>query len=85
REPYTVLSYHREGDLVLGLLTSNIEGRDEGTPLETMPKTLVDAIFIIRKLGIRCLWINSLCILQGYEDYQRIELASMAKIYTREF
>jgi hypothetical protein len=51
------------------LLTSNI------------PKTFRDAIIVTRKLGIRYLWIDSLCIIQGdVADWER-EASRMADVY----
>lgn len=33
-----------------------------------LPKTGQDAVFIVRKLGFRYLWVDSLCIIQDDED-----------------
>lgn len=46
-----------------------------------MPKTFVDAITITRHLGIRYLWIDSLCICQDdSEDWAR-ESSRMCEVY----
>lgn len=46
-----------------------------------LPKTFRDAIFIARALGMRYLWIDSLCILQDdLQDWQR-EPAKMCDVY----
>ncbi|KAH8883175.1 HET-domain-containing protein, partial [Thozetella sp. PMI_491] len=46
-----------------------------------LPKNFRDAIVITRKLGVRYIWIDSLCIIQGNpEDWKR-ESAKMADIY----
>jgi hypothetical protein len=33
-----------------------------------LPQTFLDAVIITRKLGVKYLWIDSLCILQKFED-----------------
>ena len=49
--------------------------------IDELPKTFRDAVMITRDLGIRYLWIDSLCILQdSTEDWER-EAAKMATIY----
>lgn len=48
-----------------------------------MPKTFVDAITITRHLGIRYIWIDSLCICQDdAEDWAR-ESARMCNVYSK--
>jgi hypothetical protein len=46
-----------------------------------MPMTFKDAIMVTRNLGIRYLWIDSLCILQDSEADWAIEASRMADIY----
>lgn len=49
--------------------------------VRTMPQTFQDAIAITRNLGIKFLWIDSLCIIQdSSEDWAR-ESAQMGRIY----
>jgi len=46
-----------------------------------LPATFRDAVTIMRFLGCRCLWIDSLCIVQdSAEDWQR-ESAKMRHVY----
>ncbi|KAI4201731.1 MAG: hypothetical protein LQ350_003085 [Teloschistes chrysophthalmus] len=42
-----------------------IEDFRRGIPLSGLPRTFQDAIFVTRKLGVRFLWIDSLCIIQN--------------------
>jgi hypothetical protein len=45
--------------------------RGDGVPLEQLPRTLQDAVTIVRTLGLRYLWIDSLCIFQDdLEDHE---------------
>ncbi|CZR68030.1 uncharacterized protein PAC_17929 [Phialocephala subalpina] len=49
----------------------------------TLTKTFLDAVTITRRLGVRYLWIDSLCIVQDdNEDWER-EAASMAQVYSQ--
>lgn len=47
-----------------------------------IPKTFQDAIIFTRELGLRYLWIDSLCIIQEDNDDWLHEGAMMAKIYS---
>ncbi len=53
----------------------------EGIPLSDFPATLRDAIIITRRLGIRHLWIDALCIKQDSEDDWRRESSRMRDVY----
>tara|TARA_R110002003_G_scaffold48_7_gene4001 strand:+ start:3937 stop:5616 length:1680 start_codon:yes stop_codon:yes gene_type:complete len=54
-------------------------------PTELLPKTILDAIAFTKSLGVRYLWADSLCIMQGQstearEDWAR-ESSKMASVY----
>lgn len=55
------------------LTTGTLKQFQEFLPFDDLPANFRDAIIITRKLGIRYLWIDSLCILQnpnpGSEDH----------------
>ena len=67
---YTALS-HCWGDYQhLRLLDSNLQSLQKCLDVEDLSKIFCDAITITRSLGIRYLWIDSLCIIQdAYEDW----------------
>jgi hypothetical protein len=46
-----------------------------------LPKTVQDAVFIVRKLGLRYLWVDSLGIIQDDEDDWLREAGRMAAVY----
>jgi hypothetical protein len=46
-----------------------------------LPKTAQDAISSARKLNLRYLWVDSLCIIQDSEEDKEKEMARMDKIY----
>lgn len=50
-----------------------------------MPKTFRDAVFVARFLGVRYLWIDSLCIVQDDRDDWERESAQMSSIYKRAY
>ncbi|KAH6677171.1 hypothetical protein B0J14DRAFT_475992, partial [Halenospora varia] len=47
----------------------------------SLSKTFVDAISITRFMGIRFLWIDSLCIIQDSVDDWEIESSLMDYVY----
>jgi Heterokaryon incompatibility protein (HET) len=49
----------------------------------TLPRTFDDAIWLARKIGIRYLWIDALCIVQDSEEDWRIESSRMLDVYSR--
>ncbi|KAK1702205.1 heterokaryon incompatibility protein-domain-containing protein [Colletotrichum acutatum] len=96
--PYVCLS-HRWGDAKFSRListTETIHSRMEGIKWEEIPKTFQDAITICRRLSVDYLWIDTLCILQGFPEMsdkqKRItgadfaaENSAMARIYRNSY
>ncbi|KAK4167805.1 heterokaryon incompatibility protein-domain-containing protein [Cladorrhinum sp. PSN259] len=64
---------------------NNLEERKLGFPLDTLPATMVDAVRVARSLGIRYLWIDSLCILQDSPGDWQVESSRMASIYANAY
>jgi len=55
-----------------------------GIEVSSLPKTFQDAVIVTRKLEVRYLWIDCLCIIQGdpnAQDWQR-EAGSMGHVYS---
>lgn len=64
---------------------ASIAARKEGIKLEELPKTFQDAVTVARKVGVRNLWIDSLCICQDNSaDWER-ESANMAAVYAKSY
>ncbi|TDZ36993.1 hypothetical protein CTRI78_v011208 [Colletotrichum trifolii] len=62
-------------------LQGNIRAHLDGIDLATLPQTFQDAVAITRFLGLRYIWIDSLCIVQDDKlDWER-EAAKMADVY----
>ncbi|TID15593.1 HET-domain-containing protein [Venturia nashicola] len=80
---YACLSYCW-GRTELNKLTSrNIAAYSKGIPRTTLPDMYLDAISVCQYLGIRYLWIDSLCILQDSKEDWLQESAQMASYYGR--
>lgn len=56
-----------------------------GIPLEELPKTFRDAVGVTRKLGVKFLWIDSLCIIQDSSDDWDLESSKMCHIYENSY
>jgi hypothetical protein len=80
---YVALSYCWGEDTGSFVMTtnSNIHERRAGIPLSSLPTTLREAVYITRRLNIRYLWIDALCIIQGSEDDWTSNAAKMDEIY----
>lgn len=76
-EPYAALSYCWGHDQVLKTTSANKADVEDGVPLNLVPKTITDAIRITRELGIKLLWVDSLCLVQDEEDELAKEIAKM--------
>jgi len=60
---------------------ASLSTRKRGMDIKEMPKTFQDAVAITRNLGMRYLWIDSLCIVQDSADDWARESAEMGRIY----
>ncbi|KAH9216216.1 heterokaryon incompatibility protein-domain-containing protein [Leptodontidium sp. 2 PMI_412] len=61
----------------------NIGERRRKIPLDSLPRTVRDAVKVTRELGIRYLWVDALCIIQEDKDDWARESAVMGQIYRR--
>ncbi len=60
----------------------NLKLRQKAVDESTFPKTFTDAVVVCRHLGIRFLWIDSLCIVQDCESDWQTESGRMGDIYS---
>jgi hypothetical protein len=78
---YIALS-HRWGDSNIAKTTKkNISQRLLGIKYNDLTKTMQDSVTITRKLGVRYLWIDAICIIQDSHSDWSIEACDMANIY----
>ena len=78
--PYTTLS-HRWTEHVVRLTTLNIRDFQRQLPTAALSRTFLDAFTVTRKLGMRYIWIDSLCIVQDSLNDWRKEAAQVGRIY----
>jgi hypothetical protein len=82
---YITLS-HCWGKLPIPTLkSSNFEAMTRDIAIAKLPKTFQDAITITRRLNIRYLWIDSLCIVQDSVDDWQSESVKMRDVYSNSF
>lgn len=86
---YVALS-HRWGDQrehpPLRTLRTNIrQFFEDGIDLTSLPKTFKDAVLATRALGIRYLWIDSLCIIQGPDGDFTTEATKMEDVFSSAY
>jgi hypothetical protein len=61
--------------------SDTIEEYSKNLPIDNLPETILDALEVTRKLGLRYIWIDSLCIIQNNPADLATELGNMSKIY----
>ena len=52
-----------------------------GIATSTLPQTIQDAIIVTRKVGLRYLWVDALCIIQDSDSDRNAEITMMDRIY----
>lgn len=78
KDPYVCLS-HRWGSPKHQRLTStvgNIHNHMKGIAWDEIPKTFQDAIMVCRRMSVSYLWIDTVCILQGYSGMSAKDAAT---------
>lgn len=78
---YVALSHCWGKVPIIRTMRATILANYKGIEWASLSRTFQDAIIITRMLGIRYLWIDSLCIIQDDTDDWRREAAQMASIY----
>ncbi|KAI1345809.1 heterokaryon incompatibility protein-domain-containing protein [Xylaria sp. FL0043] len=82
---YIALSHSWGGHQPAKTVKSNLVARCTGFPLSELPPTFRDAVAVATEIGIRYIWIDSLCIVQDDpEDWKR-EAATMGDVYLHSY
>ncbi|KAF9878233.1 hypothetical protein CkaCkLH20_04271 [Colletotrichum karsti] len=81
RIPYAALSYCWGGQGNTRLLSTNADEYRTRLPSESLPRTISEAIEITRRMGVRYLWVDALCIMQDSTSDLEQELSRMGDIY----
>ena len=80
--PYMTLSHCWGKSAFLKLTNTTYQRlRDGFSRADTLSKTFQDAITVCQELGVKYLWIDSLCIFQDSTDDWRCEAAQMGQVY----
>ncbi|OAL30106.1 hypothetical protein AYO20_08909 [Fonsecaea nubica] len=80
--PYVTLSHKWGHGPRFALTASLLQDFQTGIALDRLPKTFREAVVLTRCLGMRYLWIDSLCIIQASEDDWNFESLQMEKVYS---
>ncbi|KAH7389221.1 heterokaryon incompatibility protein-domain-containing protein [Cadophora sp. MPI-SDFR-AT-0126] len=82
---YACLSYCWGGPQTTITTLSTLQERKTSIPLRDLPRTIRDAVCTTRRLGIKYLWVDSLCIIQdSHEDWNK-QAALMGEVYSNAF
>lgn len=61
----------------------NLPRHLQGIPFHDLPSTVVDAVHLCFKLGLRFLWVDRLCIVQDDMSDWSLEASRMCDVYSR--
>ncbi|PIG80768.1 hypothetical protein AARAC_010657 [Aspergillus arachidicola] len=79
---WVALSYCGGADSGFTLNASSFDNLRSGQPLSDFPPTLQDAVLVTRALGVRFLWIDSLCIFQDDTNDLAAEASRRSRVYS---
>ena len=86
RGPYATLSHRWADSAVIRTTSTNLEQFLHAIPVAILSKTFRDAFTAARSyLGVRYIWIDSLCIIQDDPKDWRAESATMQDVYSHSF
>ncbi|KAL7797457.1 heterokaryon incompatibility domain-containing protein [Trichoderma ceciliae] len=82
---YVALSYVWGSAPVFQTIQSNVKGlmQPQGLPVSSFPKSIRDAMILVRELGFQYIWIDSICIIQDSGQDKVQQLHMMDSIYSR--
>lgn len=80
---YVALSYCWGGPQPVTLNGTSQRDLEAGISVDRLPATLKDALRIAHEIGIRYIWIDSLCILQDDASDKEHEIARLSSYYSR--
>lgn len=78
---YVALTHVWGGLVPVRTLIENLAKHMSRLPLSSLPPNFRDAVIITRRLGMRYLWIDALCIIQDSIQDWEVECARMGDIY----
>ncbi len=78
---YGALSYCWGTEQPQQTTSANLQAHKAGIAVSILPRTIHDAIRVSRALGLKYLWVDSLCIIQDSASHKQLELRIMGAIY----
>ncbi|KAF2200144.1 hypothetical protein GQ43DRAFT_87898 [Delitschia confertaspora ATCC 74209] len=78
---YAALSYNWTETSTTALTTSNVDSLLQGLPLDALPKEIKEAVAACIQLGLRYIWVDSLCVIQDSEEDRLRECCAMASVF----
>lgn len=85
RGPYIALSHCWGKTRHIVTEKINIASHKKEIPLDELPKTFQDAVELTKSVGLRYIWIDSLCIIQDDIYDWKKEAAKMANVYRNAY
>lgn len=86
---YAALSYCWGRSNHFVLTTATMEDRKKGFDVGELPGTLQDAVEVSRQIGLRYLWVDALCIIQGQDaeatNDWNAEVGRMGTVYRNAY
>ena len=84
-DQYTALSYVWGGPQALVTTTKNIDSHFRFLPISSIATSIQDAIRVTHGLGLRYLWVDSLCIIQDSKSDKTQQISQMKTIFENSF
>jgi hypothetical protein len=81
RGQYAALSHCWGSSTTLTTTQATLDDRVDAVSYDELPKTFQDAVQVCRALGLKFLWIDSLCIIQDDPEDWANEASLMAAVY----
>jgi hypothetical protein len=81
KDTYVTLSHCWGTHQIITTTTKNIESHQREVPIQDLSRTFQDAVVATRNLGVKYLWIDSLCIIQDSPADWAAESEKMHQIY----
>lgn len=67
--------------MAIQLRNSSLKSLVDGCAIETLPRTIREAIHFTQRIGLRYIWVDSLCIIQDSDVDKAREIEAMCDIY----
>jgi hypothetical protein len=85
KSKYLTLSHCWGKSIPKRLLQSNLLAMKQSIVLEELSQTFQDTLAVTGRLGLRYIWLDSLCIIQDSEEDRLRESAQMSHIYSNSY